>query len=59
MKLRYLTIYNEHGLDGERTLQIWNEDLKMWEDIPDIRCSKDDVHIIYEEEERLTPQEEG
>ena len=44
MKLRIFQTYDKNGVDSEKRLQVWNQDILRWEDIPFVRCS-------YEREE--------
>lgn len=51
MKLRWFKTCDKYGVWSVSTLQYWDKDSRLWEDVPFVRC-KD-----YEAEEYLTEEE--
>ena len=58
MRLRYLTTYDENGIDSPRTLQLWNEEFEYWEDIEDIRTSEKDERVHGSPDDMPTKDEQ-
>lgn len=42
MKLRWITLYDANGLNGEKTLEQWNPQHQFWEPVPEYRYHKND-----------------
>jgi hypothetical protein len=47
MKLRFMQVYDQNGVNGPMTLQYWNKEEKQWNDVPAFRIS-------YKEEKEAT-----
>ena len=57
MRLRYLTTYDENGIDSPRTLQSWNEEFEYWEDVEDIRVNEKDEKVHGSPDDMPTKEE--
>lgn len=50
MKLRWFVVCNKYGRKTEPSLQVWNEDDKIWETIPYVECKEWEEDYYMENE---------